>query len=323
MAKLKVFISSTYYDLKHVRSYVGDFIQKMGYEAIMSEKGRIAYNPDHALDKSCYRESESSDIFILILGGRYGSAVSDIDTSSLTDEFYQQYESVTQKEFDAAQNRDIPTYILVEKSVMAEYETFKKNRKNTTINYAHVDSVNIFHFLDSILERKRNNATYQFEQAQEIELWLREQWSGYFKEILEKRSQNKQLNSLTQQVSELKNVTDSLQRYIEEVIQKVAGGDAIKIIKDEQNKLTNEILKSKLMSIDLVRELVERYDFSLENAIRIYRDNSTIPEIIQELAKASDKLEKEKLTRIWTDNIEIIDEINQIKDLLGAPSLNV
>jgi len=76
MSKPRVFISSTYYDLKHIRAALENFIESLGFEAILSEKGDIAYSPDKPLDESCYREVSNSDIFILIIGGRYGSASS-------------------------------------------------------------------------------------------------------------------------------------------------------------------------------------------------------------------------------------------------------
>ena len=68
MAKPRVFVSSTFYDLKHIRSSLDIFIESLGFEPILSEKGDIAYSPDHPLDESCYREVQTADIFVLIIG---------------------------------------------------------------------------------------------------------------------------------------------------------------------------------------------------------------------------------------------------------------
>lgn len=41
MATPKVFVSSTYYDLQHVRNDIQTFLLELGYEAVMHDKGNI------------------------------------------------------------------------------------------------------------------------------------------------------------------------------------------------------------------------------------------------------------------------------------------
>ena len=88
------------------------FIESLGYETVLSEKGNIAYAPDIPLDESCYKEVTNTDVFVLIVGGRYGSEVSEGDRE-VDKEFYDRYESVTKKEFEEAYKHDVPTYIHV------------------------------------------------------------------------------------------------------------------------------------------------------------------------------------------------------------------
>ncbi|MEG7571328.1 MULTISPECIES: DUF4062 domain-containing protein [Vibrio] len=325
MAKLRVFISSTYYDLKHVRSYVASFIEKMGYEPTLSEKGRIAYDPSNPLDESCYRDASASDILVLIVGGRYGSATSETDNkpskTGSQDDFYKRYESVTKKEFETAHSHDTPTYILVEKSVMSEYETFKKNRDNTSINYAHVDSINVFHFLDEIFSKGRNNPLFQFDQPQEIESWLKAQWSGYFRTLLENKTQSTQLSSLSNQVLELNSINNSLQRYLEKVIEAVAAETASEFIEEEHNKLSHEKLVLRLMSEDLFNTLVNTYGSDFKDACDAFGSHDTLEDTITHIASLSEDLDANKILEYWTDNTEKINEVNVIRDILGKKPL--
>ncbi len=320
MANLRVFISSTYYDLKHVRSYVSDFITKMGYEPTLSEKGQIAYDPAIPLDESCYRDAKTTDILVLVIGGRYGSATSEANNTMQTEGFYERYESVTQKEFESANKNGIPTYILVEKSVMLEYETFKKNRKNETVIYAYVDSINIFHFIDAILAKNGNNPLFQFDQPQEIEAWLKNQWSGYFRTLLEKKSQNQQLNSLSQQVGELNNINKSLQRYLEKVIENVAGESSESIIKNEHVALMEENINRRLLQMPMVMSLVECQKFSLDEVKKIYR-GSSIKNTIKSLSDACSNYNEEYLHKGWKDNPRAVGQVNDIREILQEPKL--
>ena len=73
MAKPRVFVSSTYYDLKYIRASLAEFIESLGFEAILHERGAIPYLPNIDLDESCRIELQNADIVILIIGGRYGS----------------------------------------------------------------------------------------------------------------------------------------------------------------------------------------------------------------------------------------------------------
>jgi hypothetical protein len=142
MAKPRVFVSSTFYDLKHVRSSLDLFIESLGFDPILSEKGDIAFTPDAPLDESCYREAANADIFVLIVGGRYGSEATGKQKKP-NREFFERYESITKKEYQSAVDRDIPIYVLVESNVYSEYQTYLRNKDNRDISYAHVDSVNV------------------------------------------------------------------------------------------------------------------------------------------------------------------------------------
>ena len=252
MATPRVFVSSTYYDLKHLRSALDAFIAGLGYEGVLSEKGAIAYAPDAPLDESCYRAAEQADIFVLIIGGRYGSAATT-EGGELPEGFFDRYDSITKKEYDAAESANVPTYILIERVVHAEYQTFRRNRDRTDIKYAHVDSVNIFQLIEEILEKPRNNPVFQFDRYQEIEEWLRNQWAGLFKDLLSRLSEKDQLTSLASEVAQLGESNKTLRRYLEEVISSVSPDTSQSLIDEESKRLDETRIISGLQRNDFIK----------------------------------------------------------------------
>ncbi|WP_413716016.1 DUF4062 domain-containing protein [Sphingobium sp. B8D3B] len=77
MARPRVFVSSTYFDLKSVRADLEHFIRERGFDPVLHERGSIPYGNAEALERYCYKEIETCDILISIIGGRFGSQSDD------------------------------------------------------------------------------------------------------------------------------------------------------------------------------------------------------------------------------------------------------
>lgn len=73
MAKPRVFISSTFYDLKTVRLELDKFLKSLGYESVRNEKGDIPYGSVESMQSYCYKEISNIDILVSIIGSRFGS----------------------------------------------------------------------------------------------------------------------------------------------------------------------------------------------------------------------------------------------------------
>jgi Domain of unknown function (DUF4062) len=224
MAKLRVFVSSTYYDLRHIRSNMEVFIESMGYDPVLFESGNIPFSHDRPLEYACYSEVNNSHMLVLIIGGRYGSASEKSKDSipvqdASADAMYKGYNSVTEREYEQARKKGIPIFIFVEKGVRGEYETFKANRDiGTEIRYAHVDNVGVFHLLDNILSQRRNNFVKEFDKFDDIVCWLKEQWAGIFADLLTRDNDSATLTNMSEQISELNNITQLMKKYTETIL---------------------------------------------------------------------------------------------------------
>ena len=72
MAKLRIFVSSTCYDLKVLRSQLRGFILNFGYEPMMSEFSDVLFDPRTHTHTNCVQEVPNCDMVILIIGSRFG-----------------------------------------------------------------------------------------------------------------------------------------------------------------------------------------------------------------------------------------------------------
>lgn len=256
MARPRVFVSSTYYDLRQFRERLERFIGSLGYEGVLSEHGDIPYDPDHPLDESCYKEVTKCHILVLIIGGRYGSPQSGESKQKKDDleKHYAHYNSVTSGEYRRARDNDIPVYIFVEAGVANEYETFKRNRDNKSISYAHVENVNVFRLLDEIARQNRNNAIQVFEKYADIESWLQSQWAGLFANYLQDRGEQQTLAHMAQQLEQLEHVTNTLKTYSEAILTGSDAKDGKKIVQ-EQSKKDRSLRFDRFASLPIIQNL--------------------------------------------------------------------
>lgn len=214
MAHPRVFISSTYYDLKNVRADLERYIEDRGFDSVLNERGQIPYGSEARLEEYCYREIEHCDILVSIIGGRYGSNSS------------QEPYSISQKEVKKAIELGRPVYIFVEKSVLAEYETYKQNKESKEIRYAAVDDVAIFKFMDEVFSLPVNNQVAPFETSSDITNYLQEQWSGLFQHLLRDDARQKEVMVL----EDIKGTAETLKQLVTYLTEERRTGD--QIIKD-------------------------------------------------------------------------------------------
>lgn len=187
MAKPRVFISSTFYDLKHVRSDIERFVREMGYDPVLNERGSISYGTEEKLEEYCYKEVELTDILVAIVGGRYGS------------ESHNSQYSITQMEIKTALRQGKQVYIFIDKSVYSEFHTYLNNKDLSEIKYRYVDDIKVYKFIEELENLPQNNPISTFEHSNEIISFLREQWAGLFQRFLQQQSrlsENKSIENI-------------------------------------------------------------------------------------------------------------------------------
>lgn len=204
MAKLRVFVSSTCYDLNILRSELRPFIAGMGYEPVMSEYSDILYDPRSHTHESCFKEVPGCDMVVLIIGSRFGGFAipssfvnfdfAALQTSSTETCLLETKEklSITQLEVLKAIEQSIPVYTFVDESVLHDHHVYERNKdKNGVIEHIEFPSIQkqdtakyIFEFINFLKHRTTNNGVTGFSQLEEIKLHLTRQWSQLFQRLL-------------------------------------------------------------------------------------------------------------------------------------------
>ena len=168
-AKPSVFVSSTCYDLGQIRADLRDFITSLGYDPMLSDYNSFPISPDSSPVDNCLKAIEShADIYVLIIGGKYGSMVSAD-------------KSVTNLEYLQARAKGIPVYAFVQKNILDILPVWKANPKGDFNSV--VDSTNLFEFVSSLRETE-GVWVFPFDKAHEIMDTLRKQWAYLFMEAL-------------------------------------------------------------------------------------------------------------------------------------------
>ncbi len=172
-SKTSLFVSSTCYDLSQVRTDLRDFALSIGFEPILSDFDSFPVNPSQSTLNNCLEAvRNSADLFLLIVGGKYGSIT---DTGK----------SITNLEFLEAKAKGIPKYVFVKDDILSLLPIWKSNPDADFSSV--VDSTKLLEFISSLRD-SGEIWVYPFSNAQDIIKTLRKQLSYLFSESLELRT---------------------------------------------------------------------------------------------------------------------------------------
>lgn len=204
MAKLRIFVSSTCYDLGVIRSELRPFIFSMGYEPIMSDYSDIFYDHRSHTHDSCIKEVPNCDMVLLVIGQRYGGTaipsviegfnLDILKTATTRTDLLEHKEklSITQLEVLKAVEQSIPVYAFVDEKVLHDHHVYEKNKdKKEVIDAIEFPSIHkketakyIFEFINFLTHRVKNNSITSFTRLEDIKGTLVNQWSQLFQRLL-------------------------------------------------------------------------------------------------------------------------------------------
>lgn len=296
MAKPKIFISSTFYDLRQIRAELDLFIENLGYEPIRNEEGDIAYGKTEALEEYCYKEIKGIDILISIIGGRFGSQSASGKSS------------ISQMELKTAIKEGKQVYIFIDQNILGEYETYLLNKDSKVeIKYRYVNDIRIYKFIEEIKTLGLNNNIKGFELASDITRYLKEQFAGLFQRFLQEQTRIKEISL----ISNLEKTSQTLNKLVNYLSEDNKG----------QTEEINKILSINHPLVEILRdELDIPYNFYVEgrrdlNQLLIARGfNDYIPTPIDDTEKFLywDKTTINKLIKIKIDS-NIFDKEGKLK----------
>ncbi len=168
-----VFLSSTMHDLSDLRAQLRQFVEGLGWRAVMSEHDSFPIDANQTTVENSRRNvRENADVFVMVVGARYGSVDAEAD------------KSVTNLEFVEAQARGVPAYVFVRKDVLAQLRVWKANPE---ADYSSVvDTPRIFEFIDSF--RGGGEVwTFEFATSADIVNTLHNQFAYLVQDVLELR----------------------------------------------------------------------------------------------------------------------------------------
>ncbi len=234
MATPRVFISSTWYDLKYIRENIKYFVRTLGYEPILSEDGSVFYDPRASAAGACLSEIPNCQLFVLIIGGRYGS------------DFPAKAKSVTNEEYRAAIKQKIPVFALVEAATLSDFELFRSNRDNDHVDeskivYPAADNTRIFGFIDEVRLQTANNAFASFRDFSDIEKYLKLQWAGMMHSFLVGQNEERRVADM---MSELVRVNEKVEFLSNQILKSVGSEKAKLLVEMYEKMITNAAIRT-------------------------------------------------------------------------------
>ncbi|MBI1321947.1 DUF4062 domain-containing protein [bacterium] len=182
----KVFISSTVFDFRDLRSSLKFWLEELGYTVFLSENNDFPVQADLNSYENCLRAIDESDYFILLVGGRVGGMYDEQNKTSITQAEYR-------RAYDQLVNGKIKLISFVRREIwdikedrkslasLLESELSKSSEKADVIsricnrnNKFVTDADFIFNFISEISRNSEMNSTKNSPLLRPPGNWVRQ-----------------------------------------------------------------------------------------------------------------------------------------------------
>lgn len=212
---------------------------------------------------SCINEISNCDLFVLIIGGRFGGNYkSDPE------------KSIVNAEYIAARELDLPVFTFIKRDVYEDHKVYTKNKHSKIadkIIYPSIEkqehAIKIFNFIDEVRHSSVNNGIFHFEFSKDIESILGKQWAGMFCDFLTKRKYQKQFEMTTNLLNQLSIASQKTEEIIKSMYLHIDQKNAVELIKEvdreaEAKKFFEKLIRRlKLKNLNF-KDIVKSYTFN-------------------------------------------------------------
>jgi len=282
---VKVFLSSTCYDLIDLRAEVVDHLREQGISVMASDDMQSEFQVHHGVNsiETCLVNVRECDHFVIVLDQRYGPFLGSFGYEGL---------SATHLEYREALRADKPIHFFVRDRLEADYRFHQKNRGQQTrlpwVKEQH--DQNIFSLLE---ERERSrDLTSNWYSIFRNSLDIKKALSLRFQKIIMPGKLAELINSNRFPLLEIRNVKNVIRGgvvNIEHNFQNITNSPAFGVkysIKTIQGTSCIEADQSNSivgpLHLNQVREIKYSYNFPGHSALRADRELRSTTEIVIE-----------------------------------------
>lgn len=206
MQSLRVFLSSTCYDLQRERTAIKKLLLSLGHTPILSNENNIRYDPDVNTHDSCLEEVEKgTDYMVMIISKRFGGSIfrtafekhirtSDIAVKSRYVSYLKSnYKySISHCEYFKALELNIPVLVFISKEVSdARNRYMRAKAKNNGFKgfkgLGIKNEYDIYEFISFINNLRKGNGTIEYKDISDITKHIRKAFSDHFRDLLNER----------------------------------------------------------------------------------------------------------------------------------------